>query len=512
MPTLLAIDQGTTSTRAIVFDHRGTALGVAQRELPQSYPQPGWVEHDPLRIWHDTVDCVREALVASGQTARDIASLGITNQRETTVVWERGSGLPIYPAIVWQDRRTSAFCEQNLAREPWLAERTGLLLDPYFSATKIAWILDHVPDARRRGERGELAFGTVDSWLLWNLTGGGPGQAGQDRRAAVHATDATNASRTALFDLHTQSWNDDLLELFAVPRAVLPEVRDSAADFGVTASELFGCGIAIGGIAGDQQAATIGQACFSPGMVKSTYGTGCFMVMNTGSELRRSQNRLLSTIAYRLDGVPTFAIEGSIFVAGAAVQWLRDAVHLIGSAAETERLARSIDSTEGVYLVPAFTGLGAPYWDPDARGAILGLTRNSGIAHIVRAALEAVCFQTRDLVQAMADDARHDQSSAADDSGIELRVDGGMVVNDWLTQGLADRVRVPVVRPKVIETTALGAAYLAGLSAGVYDSLEAVAACWQAVDRFIPTMPARESDALYAGWQAAVARVRSPGR
>ncbi|HET8881686.1 MAG TPA: glycerol kinase GlpK, partial [Solimonas sp.] len=396
MTALLAIDQGTTSTRAIVFDIDGKKLGSSQCELPQSFPKPGWVEHDAVHIWDDTVACVRGALADAGLAADDIDAIGITNQRETTVLWDRASGEPVHPAIVWQDRRTSAFCQQHQDRNDWLSEKTGLLLDPYFSATKLAWLLDNVADARARAERGELAFGTIDSWLMWKLTGG-----------RAHVTDATNASRTALFNIARNEWDDELLEFFNVPRAVLPEVRDSAADYGETEPGLFGGAIRIGGIAGDQQAATIGQACFAPGMSKSTYGTGCFLVLNTGREFKRSNNRLLSTIAYRINGETTYALEGSIFVAGAAVQWLRDAMHLIRAAGETEKIAKSIPDTDGVYLVPAFTGLGAPYWDPEARGAIFGLTRDVGIAEIVRSALEAVCYQTRDLVEAMSDDWRH---------------------------------------------------------------------------------------------------------
>jgi len=488
MKALLAIDQGTTSSRAIVFDADGRRLGLAQRELPQSYPKSGWVEHDAARIWDDTVVCVREALADAKLQAKDIAALGITNQRETTVIWDRKTGAPIHPAIVWQDRRTSAFCQQHQDRNDWIGEKTGLIIDPYFSATKIAWLLEHVEGARARAERGELAFGTIDSWLLWKLTNG-----------RVHATDATNASRTALFNIITQDWDEELLQFFGVPRALLPEVRDSAADYGETETELFGGAIRIGGIAGDQQAATIGQACFEPGMSKSTYGTGCFLVLNTGREFKRSRNRLLSTVAYRLNGETTYALEGSIFVAGAAVQWLRDAIHLIRAAGDTEHLARSIPDTNGVYLVPAFTGLGAPYWDPEARGAIFGLTRDSGIAHIVRAALESVGYQTRDLLQAMASDAL---------APTELRVDGGMVVNDWLTQCLADLLQLPVVRPQTVETTALGAAFLAGLTAGVYTSLEDIAARWKADARFTPQMPAERADELHHGWRDAVARVR----
>jgi glycerol kinase len=487
MPALLAIDQGTTSTRAMVFDRHGRPLGADQRELPQSFPRPGWVEHDPERIWSDTVACVRQALARAGLEAREVAALGITNQRETAVVWERATGKPVHPAIVWQDRRTTPFCQRHQERSGWLAEKTGLLLDPYFSATKIAWILDEVPGARARAEAGELAFGTVDSWLIWKLTGG-----------ARHVTDATNASRTLLFDLRRQRWDEELLSFFGVPGAMLPDALDSAADFGATEEGLFGAPIPIGGVAGDQQAATIGQACFAPGMIKSTYGTGCFVVLNTGAEPRLSRNRLLSTVAYRLEGRPTFALEGSIFVAGAAVQWLRDAVRLIGSAAETEALARSIADTQGVYLVPAFTGLGAPHWDPEARGAILGLTRDSGIAHIVRAALEAVCYQTRDLLGAMAQDAV---------APTELRVDGGMVANDWLLQTLADLLEIPVVRPRVVETTALGAAFLAGLQAGVYGSLAEIEALWQEDARYAPEMDKERASELYAGWCQAVARV-----
>ena len=490
MSLLLAIDQGTTSTRAIVFGRDGGKRGAHQQELPQSYPQNGWVEHDAQRIWADTVACVRGALAQAGVAAADIAALGITNQRETTVIWDRASGAPIAPAIVWQDRRTAAFCAQHADRSEWLAGKTGLLLDPYFSATKIAWLLDHVEGARTRAEAGELAFGTIDSWLLWKLTGG-----------TVHATDATNASRTALFNIHTQDWDAELLAFFRVPRALLPEVRDCAAGYGATEAALFGGPIAIRGIAGDQQAATVGQACFQAGMAKSTYGTGCFVVLNTGSECLRSRHKLLSTVAYRLNGVTTYALEGSIFVAGAAVQWLRDAVHLIQSAGETEALARSLTDAQGVYLVPAFTGLGAPWWDPQARGAIFGLTRDTGLAYIVRAALESVAYQTRDLLDAMAADGV---------APSELRVDGGMVVNDWLTQFLADALQMPVLRPQVTETTALGAAFLAGLGSGVYGSLGEIAALWGEERRFAPQLDPAKAAALLDGWHAAIDRVRSP--
>jgi glycerol kinase len=488
---LLAIDQGTTSTRAIVFDAQGNKLGLAQRELPQSFPQPGWVEHDPQHIWDDTCACVRTALDQAGLAAADLAALGIANQRETTVIWERASGRPIHPAIVWQDRRTAEWCANygGAERERSLQAKTGLLLDPYFSATKIAWLLDHVPGARARAEAGELAFGTIDTWLLWRLSAG-----------RVHATDATNASRTLLFDRRAQRWDRELLEFFGVPPALLPEVRDSAGDYGATDAALFGSPIPIRALLGDQQAATVGQACFSPGMIKSTYGTGCFLMLNTAAVPVVSRHRLLGTVAYRLAGRVTHALEGSIFVAGAAVQWLRDAVHLIQQAGESENLARSISDTRGVYLVPAFTGLGAPYWDPQARGAILGLTRDAGIAHIVRAALESVCYQTRDLLEAMRADAP---------APTELRVDGGMAVNDWLMQFLADVLQIPVIRPQTVETTALGAALFAGLGAGVYRSLDDLARTWRKQARFEPQMTPARAATLYAGWREAVARVRS---
>ncbi|MBL8507506.1 MAG: glycerol kinase GlpK [Chitinimonas sp.] len=489
---ILSIDQGTTSTRAMLFDRAGKVLARAQTELPQHYPADGWVEHDALRIWQDTLAVVRDALASAGLAATDIAAIGVTNQRETTVVWDRQTGQPIHPAIVWQDRRTAAWCAAHHTpeREQWLADKTGLLLDPYFSASKIAWLLDHVAGARQRAEAGELAFGTIDSWLIWQLTGG-----------AVHATDATNACRTLLFNLHTQDWDPELLDFFGVPASLLPQVRDCAADYGSSLPELFGAAIPIRGVAGDQQAATVGQACFAPGMVKSTYGTGCFMVMNTGSEMVRSRNRLITTLAYRLDGQPTFALEGSIFIAGAAVQWLRDAVKLIGSAAESEKWAREVDDTHGVYLVPAFTGLGAPYWDPQARGAIIGLTRDSGIAVIVRAALESVCYQTRDLLEAM----RADGTTLP----AALRVDGGMAGNDWVMQFLADLLDTPVERPTITETTALGAAYMAGLGIGLYANLEEISQLWACQQHFSPAMAAERRVSLYDGWVEAVSRVRS---
>ncbi len=488
---ILAIDQGTTSSRAICFDLDGTPLASAQREFTQHYPRPGWVEHDPEEIWESTLAVTRETLAAADG---EVVAIGITNQRETTLVWERDSGRPIYNAIVWQDRRTAETCERLRAagHEEWVSERTGLLLDPYFSATKVAWILDHVDGARARAEAGELAFGTVDAFLVWRLTGG-----------RVHATDATNASRTLLFDIHEQRWDEELLALFGVPGGLLPEVRDCAADFGHCTAGLLGPEIPIGGVAGDQQAAAVGQACFAPGMIKSTYGTGCFAVLNTGAEAPRSANRLLTTVCYRLDGRTSFALEGSIFVAGAAVQWLRDGLGVIGSAAETEALARGLDSNRGVYLVPAFTGLGAPHWDPHARGALYGLTRDTGVAELARAALESVCYQTRDLLEAMAAD--RGQAPAT------LRVDGGMVANEWLVQFLADVTGIPVERPAVIETTALGAAYLAGLQAGCYRSLDEIAARWRVAARCEPAMPADARAALLAGWDDAVRRTLGHG-
>ncbi len=491
---LLAIDQGTTSSRAIVFDARGVRVSTGQQEFRQHYPADGWVEHDPEEIWASTLAVCREAIAKAGITAADIAGIGITNQRETTVVWERATGKPLYNAIVWQDRRTADECQQLRAggHEAMVKQKTGLLLDPYFSATKIAWILDNVPGARARAERGELAFGTIDTFLLWRLTGG-----------ASHLTDATNASRTLLFDIHAQQWDPELLALLRVPAAVLPQVRDCASDFGLTRAEWFGGQVPVLGMAGDQQAALIGQSCFEPGMVKSTYGTGCFMVMNTGDKVVSSQNRLLSTVGYRLGGKTTYALEGSIFVAGAAVQWLRDGLQLIRSASETEALARATGDAGGVYLVPAFTGLGAPYWDPRARGAIFGLTRDTGIGQIVTAGLQSVCYQTADLMAAMeADGAQKPRA---------LRVDGGMVVNSWLVQFLADILGVEVDRPVVTETTALGAAYLAGLSAGLFASPAAIAGLWQCERQFLPEMPAGRRDQLYRGWLDAVRRVRVDG-
>ena len=485
-PLLLAIDQGTTSSRAIVFDARGAIRTIARRELTQHYPAGGWVEHDPEEIWAATLAVTREALAAAGG---EVVAIGITNQRETTVVWDRADGAPVHRAIVWQDRRTAAYCRRlrDAGHEAAVGAATGLLLDPYFSATKLAWILDHVDGARERAAAGGLAFGTIDTFLIWRLTGG-----------AVHATDATNASRTMLFDIHAQCWNDTLLQLFDVPRSVLPEVLDSAADFGTTSVDVLGHAIPISGVAGDQQAAAVGQACFAPGMVKSTYGTGCFALMNTGAEAVRSRHRLLTTVAWRLQGRPTFALEGSIFVAGAAVQWLRDGLRVIGNAPETETLAAGVPDSGGVYLVPAFTGLGAPHWDPDARGAIYGLTRDTGPAHLARAALESVCLQTRDLMAAM---------EADGGVGIDrIRVDGGMVENTWLLQALADIVGAAVERPRVIETTALGAAWLAGLQAGVFRSIDDLGERWGRDAEFTPRMPDRKRARLMRGWESAVAR------
>ena len=490
---VLAIDQGTTSSRAILFDEAGRPLGRAQRELPQVYPRPGWVEHDAEHIWIDTTEVMREVVAEARVDATEIAAIGITNQRETTVLWDRSSGRPIHNAIVWQDRRTAAACRslKEDGHEADVQRRTGLLLDPYFSATKIAWLLEHVDGARTAAERGELAAGTIDSWLLWNLTQG-----------RVHATDATNASRTLLFDIHEQHWDPDLLELFRIPEALLPEVHDSSYHFG-DAHELFGSSVPITGIAGDQQAATFGQAAFEPGMIKSTYGTGTFALLNTGEAPVISRNRLLTTIAWRLAGAATYALEGSVFVGGAAVQWLRDGLGVIETAAETEALAAGIDDTGGVYVVPAFTGLGAPYWDPDARGALLGLTRDTGVPQIARATLESVSYQTRDLMSAMASD--------AGSTPITLRVDGGLVANDWAMQFLSDILSLPVERPMVRETTALGAAYLAGLEAGVFRGLEELAELWQRERLFTPSMSEARRQALYAGWQAAVRRVLSSG-
>jgi glycerol kinase len=487
---LLALDQGTTSTRAIAYRVPSLApVAMARRELPQHYPASGWVEQDAEDIWRHAQEVLHEAMQQAGARPGDVAAIGITNQRETTILWDRATGRPIHRAIVWQDRRTAAACEALREHEAMVAARTGLLLDPYFCATKIAWLLDHVEGARAKAERGELAFGTVDSFLLWRLTGG-----------AVHATDATNASRTLLYDIHRGTWDDDLLRLFRIPRGLLPKVRDCAADFGTTA--LLGGRTPIAGIAGDQQAATIGQACFAPGMVKATYGTGCFVLLNTGPRAVGSAHRMLTTIAYQLGGARTYALEGAIFIAGAAVQWLRDGLRVIGDAAQTGPLAAQADPEQAVYLVPAFTGLGAPHWDPSARGALFGLTRATGAAELARAALESVAYQTRDLLDAM----HADFGEAAERV---LRVDGGMVASDWAMQFLADMLAAPVDRPAALETTALGAAYLAGLHTGLCPPPEAFATRWQVQQRFVPTMPEAERARRYAGWRDAVRRTLS---
>jgi glycerol kinase len=490
MSFVLAIDQGTTSSRAIVFRSDISIAAVAQQEFPQHFPASGWVEHEPEDIWTSTIITCRDALEKAGLTARDIAAIGITNQRETTVVWDRATGHAVHRAIVWQDRRTADICAtlKGEGHEPLITDKTGLIIDPYFSGTKVAWILDQVPGARERAERGELMFGTVDCYLLWRLTGG-----------KVHATDATNASRTLLFNIHTGKWDDELLKLLRVPRSMLPEVKDSSAAFGETTPDLFGGVIAISGIAGDQQAATIGQACFTPGMIKSTYGTGCFALLNTGTTPVTSKNRLLTTIAYQLDGVRTYAIEGSIFVAGSAVQWLRDGLGIIEQAADTGRLADKSDATQGVYLVPAFVGMGAPYWNPRVRGALFGLTRNTGPAELAHATLESVCYQTYDLWAAMRAD-WPDASAAT----IVLRVDGGMTASDWTMQRLADLLDAPVDRPMIQETTALGAAYLAGLKAGVYPEPEKFADNWRLEHRFKPVMSAATRERKLKGWARAV--------
>jgi glycerol kinase len=488
---ILSIDQGTTSSRAMLFDADGQAAFTAQKEFSQHFPRDGWVEHNAEEIWVTTLDVVQQALQKAIDERRDVAAIGITNQRETTVVWDRSSGEPVYNAIVWQDRRTADYCDRlrGQGHEAMVSAKTGLLIDPYFSATKIGWILDNVSGARARAEKGELAFGTIDSFLIWRLT-----------RGKSHVTDASNASRTMMFNIHEQSWDQALLELLDVPAQLLPEVLDCAADFGVTSKDLLGAEIPIAGVAGDQQAALIGQACFRPGMIKSTYGTGCFMVLNTGEQALASNNKLLTTVGYRLDGRTTYALEGSIFVAGAAVQWLRDGLGIIDSAQQTEALAASLDSNHGVYLVPAFTGLGAPHWDPDARGAIFGITRDTGPAQLVRATLESVCYQTFDLLEAK----RRDGLAPT-----RLRVDGGMVQNDWLCQFLADLLDIVVERPAQTETTALGAAYLAGLRIGLYASLEDIAAHWKAEREFEPQMEARQRNLLLAAWHDAVIKVKT---
>ena len=490
MSHILAVDQGTTSSRALIFSSELLPITSAQKEFPQYFPKAGWVEHDVEEIWSGVVTVARQALQRANLSAKEIASIGITNQRETTVIWERATGRAIHNAIVWQDRRTAEDCQKLKAKghETFVSERTGLLLDPYFSATKISYILDTVPGARARAERGELAFGTIDSFLIWRLTGG-----------TAHVTDATNASRTMLCNIHTGQWDDELLALFDIPKTLMPEIKDSSADFGTTSPEIFGTSIPIRGVAGDQQAATIGQACFEPGMVKSTYGTGCFALLNTGDQAITSSNRLLTTIAYQLDGKRIYALEGSIFVAGAAVQWLRDGLKLITNASESGGLADEADPTQSVYLVPAFVGLGAPHWDADARGAIFGLTRNTGPREFAKAALDSVCYQTLDLLDAMRADWRSPSRAV-------LRVDGGMTTSDWTMQRLADLIDAEVDRPAITETTAVGAAYLAGLASGLYPEPKEFMKSWRLEKRFVPHMDATLRVKQIAGWRDAVKR------
>ena len=488
---LLAIDQGTSSSRTVIYDHSASPVASAQQEFVQLYPQPGWVEHDPEAIWQSVQAVTRQAMQDAAATAGDITAIGITNQRETTLIWDRDTGQCIYNAIVWQDRRTAAQCDRLKADgiESSVIEKTGLRLDPYFSATKIAWILENVPAARERAAAGKLAFGTIDCFLLWRLTAG-----------RVHATDATNASRTLLFNIHTQAWDAGLLRLFDIPEALLPDVRDCTAEFGVTDAATFGGAVPILGMAGDQQAALIGQAGFDEGTTKSTYGTGCFVIGNTGSEALVSKNKLLTTVASRIDGRVSYGLEGSVFVAGSALQWLRDELHIIDSAQQSEDIARARGIVEDVHVVPAFAGLGAPYWDAHARGAILGLTRGSGRDEIVTATLQAIAFQTRDLVDAMADD------------GIApsiIRVDGGMVANNWFLQFLADILGVAVERPANVESTVLGAAYLAGLTSGVISSIEKISGLWQRDALFEPELTSERREQLLAGWATAVARVKA---
>ena len=491
MTYLLALDQGTSSSRSIVFNADGQIKALAQQELTQIYPQPGWVEHDPMEIWRTQLDTAREALAKAGIEARDVRALGITNQRETTIVWNRRTGAPIHPAIVWQDRRAEPACarlrERGLAAT--IQAKTGLLIDAYFSGTKLKWLLDNVPDARREAMDGELAFGTVDSWLIWCLTKG-----------MVHATDVSNASRTMLFNVHRNQWDEQLLQALDIPASLMPEVNPSSALYGQVSADLLGYPIAIGGVAGDQQSALFGQACFKAGMVKNTYGTGCFMLMHTGTEFQTSRNGLISTSAAQTGTQAEFAMEGSVFVGGAVVQWLRDGLHAISNSSEVQDLARGVPDSGGVMVVPAFTGLGAPYWKPDARGSITGLTRGSSIAHIARAALESIAFQSAALLLAMSRDLVASGSVAV----AELRVDGGACVNDLLMQFQADLLGIPVVRPAVTETTALGAAYLAGLATGVYKSTDELSGLWQAERRFLPTLARDRADELMQRWEHAV--------
>lgn len=489
---ILSIDQGTTSTRAILFDNTGTPCAKSQQEFEQLFPSDGWVEHRPQDIWQATLSVCQNVIESASTDISNIACIGITNQRETTIVWDKKTGQAIANAIVWQDRRTADYCEdlKFKGHESTITKKTGLLLDPYFSASKLNWLLENTPGARDKADAGELLFGTIDCYLLWNLTKG-----------KSHKTDATNASRTMLFNIHTQAWDDDLLELFNIPKNMLPEVLDCSADFGVTDASWFGKSIPITGIAGDQQAALVGQTCFQPGMVKSTYGTGCFMIMNTGSKPVSSNNRLLTTVGYRLNGKVTYAVEGSIFVAGAAIQWLRDGLQLIEKAEQTEDLAKQADPNSHVYMVPAFTGLGAPYWDPYARGALLGLNRDTGIKEVVAAGLMSVCYQTRDLLEAMINDGA--------DLAETLRVDGGMVANDWFAQALADTLNAKVQRPQIIETTALGAAYLAGLHCGIFKSLQDIEALWKCNGEYVGNIDNDRRESLYNGWLEAIDRVKS---
>lgn len=493
MPThVLAIDQGTTNSRAIIFDQAGRVVSHYDIPVHQRYPLDGWVEQDPDEIFLNSLECCQMVLQKAEIQAESIAGIGICNQRETTIIWDKQTGKAIYPAIVWQDRRTADWCREMSKKisVTELQEKTGLLLDPYFSASKIVWILENVPNARERAERGELLFGTVDTYLIWHFTKG-----------KSHFTDATNASRTLLFNLKTQEWDAELLKLFKIPISLLPTVLDNTADFGMVDEEYLGAPIKIAASIGDQQGATVGQACFEKGMIKATYGTGCFVLLNTGDDMILSKNKMLSTIAYKINGKVTYGLEGSIFSAGATIKWLRDTLRLISSAGETQTLAESVDSAEGVYLVPAFTGLGAPYWDPDARGAILGLSRNSGKAHIVRAALESVAYQTRDLLEVMQQDSGTDLAT--------LRVDGGMIANDWLMQFLADILELEVQRPLCIETSALGAAYLAGLQVGLFSSLDEISQNWRMNSNSVPKMLPSDGRRLYRGWQQAITRVLS---
>lgn len=487
---ILAIDQGTTSSRAIIFDDTQSIRGVGQREFTQHFPKSGWVEHDQMEIWDGVVAVCKSALSEAGIAASDISAIGITNQRETCFVWDRETGEPIHNAIVWQDRRTSGFCSELKAagHEALFTEKTGLLLDPYFSGTKIRWMLDNVEGAREKAEAGKLVFGTSDTWLIWKLTGG-----------ERHVTDATNACRTLLFDIAKNDWDDELLDIMGVPRSMLPEVLDCSADFGTSKADILGAELPIYGVAGDQQAATLGQACFEPGMFKSTYGTGCFALLNTGDEQVPSKNRLLTTVAYRLDGKTTYALEGSIFIAGAAVQWLRDGLQILDDASMSGGMAAGSDPEQDVYLVPAFTGLGAPYWDAEARGAMFGLTRATGPNEVARATLEAVCYQTRDLLEAM-------QRDWGRKSETTLRVDGGMVASDWTMQFLSDMLNAPVDRPDILETTALGAAWLAGSRAGVWPDQQGFADRWKLDQRFEPKMPEDVRERKFAGWRDAVSR------